>query len=33
MIHRLERTSGSGEALPPMTEVLAEDYESIAETK
>ena len=35
MVHRLEThiARAGGEALPPMTEVLAEDYESIAETQ
>ena len=35
MVHRLEThiARASGEALPSMTEVLAEDYESIAETQ
>ena len=35
MVHRLEThiARADGEALPPMTEVLAEDYESIAETQ
>ena len=35
MVHRLEAqiARAGAEALPPMTEVLAEDYESIAETQ
>ncbi len=35
MVHRLEThiARAGGEGLPPMTEVLAEDYESIAETQ
>ena len=35
MVHRLETqiARAGAEALPPMTEVLAEDYESIAETQ
>src|SRR5215471_246949 len=35
MVHRLEThiARAGGEALPSMTEVLAEDYESIAETQ
>ena len=35
MVHRLEThiARAGGETIPPMTEVLAEDYESIAETQ